>query len=224
KGVRDLRLALLLREWRDQGERELRDLAASLDRALALGGALEFVRLRPEEAVTLLDRSIHKELEARLERIVLNGLRSGDPARQIASATILAEIRAQTPATGSRLGFASTFDSELVKLLKDKNPEVVESAAWALGRINADPRVAASALRQVIQSGRDSEKQAAAASLVSMIQSVERLAKPMSNLGVKATAGDRLRVAESVVTAARPGLADTNSTVRRLCVEVIALA
>src|SRR5205823_9186767 len=36
KGVRDLRLALLLRDWRDEGERELRDLAASLDRALAL--------------------------------------------------------------------------------------------------------------------------------------------------------------------------------------------
>ena len=145
KGVRDLRLALLLRDWRDEGERELRDLAASLDRALALGGALEFAPLRPEEAVPLLDRSMHKEVEARLTRIILNGLKSGDPARQIASATILAELGAQTPATRSRRGFASTFDPELAKLLKDKNPEVVESAAWALGRINADPRVAASA-------------------------------------------------------------------------------
>ena len=224
KGVRDLRLALLLRDWRDEGERELRDLAASLDRALALGGALEFAPLRPEEAVPLLDRSMHKEVEARLTRIILNGLKSGDPARQIASATILAELGAQTPATRSRRGFASTFDPELAKLLKDKNPEVVESAAWALGRINADPRVAASALRQVIQSGRDSEKQAAAAALVSMIQSVERLAKTMGNLGVKATAGDRLRVAESVLIAASPGLEDSNAAVRRLCVEAIALA
>src|SRR5438093_8074131 len=99
KGVRDLRLALMLREWRDEGDRESRDLAAAIDRALALGGALEFVPLTSEEAAPLMDRSIHKEVEARLTRIILDGLNSTDPARQTAAATLLADMGTQVPGT-----------------------------------------------------------------------------------------------------------------------------
>src|SRR5262249_31784298 len=53
KGVRDLRLALMLPDWRDERDPEMQRMAASIDQAFGLGGALEFVPLRSEEAVAL---------------------------------------------------------------------------------------------------------------------------------------------------------------------------
>lgn len=227
KGIRDLRLALTLREWRDEGDRENRELAAAIDRALALGGALEFVPFSSEEAVALVDRSIHKELEARPTRIVLQGLNSADPTQNIAAATLLGEVGTQIPGTRSHRGFAAAFAPELAKMLNNKNPAVVEAAARALGQINPDPDVAGPALAQVLASGRDLEKQAAAAALVDQIQFINRI-KPVVNplsfgtLGKKeATDEDRIRVARSVVQAASQGLRDNNAIVRRLCAEAV---
>jgi HEAT repeat protein len=221
KGVRDLRLALLLPEWRDERDPEMQRLAASIDRALGLGGALEFVPLRPEEASPLVDRSVHKEIEARFARIVLDGLRSRDAEQQIAAATLLAETGAQIPSTRSRRGFASTFAPELAKLLKDNNPAVVESAARALGRIFADPEVAGSALGSALQDGRGPEKRAAAAGLVSLIENTNQLAKTEAIFGVKPSAADRLGAAQEATKAASRGLHDADPVVRRLCAEAM---
>jgi HEAT repeat protein len=227
-GIRDLRLALTLREWRDEGDPDLRKLAAAIDRALALGGALEFVPFSPEEAVALVDRSIHKELEARPTRIVLQGLNSADPTQKIAAATLLGEVGTQLPGTRSRRGFAAAFAPELAKLLKDPNPTVVEAAARALGQINPDPDVAGPALAQVLASGRDSEKEAAAEALVAQIQDINRIStksvsssRELKFLGGKETGEDRIRVAGSVVRAASQGLRDNNAIVRRVCAEAM---
>jgi HEAT repeat protein len=227
KGIRDLRLALSLREWRDEGDPQLREVAAAVDRALALGGVLEFVPFSPEEAVALLvDRSIHKELEARPTRVILDGLNSGDPTLEIAAATLLAEIGTQLSGTRSRRGFAAAFAPELAKTLHDHNPAVVEAAARALGQINPDPDIAGPALARVLASGRDGERQAAAEALADQIQFINRIkpvVSPLSfTLGKKeATDEDRIRVAASVVSAASRGLRDNNAIVRRLCAETV---
>jgi HEAT repeat protein len=221
KDVRDLRLALMLPDWRDERDPEMQRMAASIDQTVGLGGALEFVPLRSEEAVALIDRAVHKEIESRLVRIVLDGLRSRDADRQVASATLLAEAGPQIPSPRYRRGLASTAAPELAKLLKDNNPAVVESAARALGRIFPDPDVAAPALGSVLQDRRGPEKRAAAAALVALIDSANQLAKAEAIFGVKPGSADRLRAAQQATEAASRGLRDPDPIVRRLCAEVV---
>jgi HEAT repeat protein len=205
KDVRDLRLALLLTDWQDEGI-----LPTSVPGIVV-----------PERVG---HRAIHQQVEDRLARIIQNGLSSKDADQQVASATLLAEIGAQIPGTRSRRGFASTFTPDLARLLKSENPAVAEAAARALGRIFPDPRVAGDALGGVFQDRRDSEKRAAAEALVSLIQEVDQLAKSRAILGIKPTFEDRLRVAESDTKAANRGLHDPDAEVRRLCAEAIGRA
>jgi len=205
KDVRDLRLALLLTDWQDEG-------------ILPTSVPGIFV---PERVG---HRAIHQQVEDRLARIIQNGLSSKDADRQIASTTLLAEIGAQIPGTRSRRGFASTFTPDLARLLKSKNPAVTEAAARALGRIFPDPQVAGDALGGVFQDRGGSEKRAAAEALVSLIQEVDQLAKSRAILGIKPTFEDRLRVAESATKAASRALHDSAAEVRRLCAEAIGRA
>jgi len=212
KGVRDLRLALLLPDWRE----ETRGVLPTSVPGIVVPGSV-------------VVQAVHQQVEARLVRIVLDGLRSQDSNRQIASATLLAEIGAQIPSTRSPQGFASTFAPELVEFLKNKNPAVVESAARALGQINTDPSVASSALGRVLETGQNPEKQAAAAALVAQIQNINRLKTVPDPTGKilgkkEASDEDRLRVAQSVARTAGRGLTDPDARVRRQCADAIRLA
>src|SRR5260370_38253482 len=92
-----------------------------------------------DEEVTKIDSPLHKQVEDRFTQIVKDGLKSSQPAQQIAAADLLGEIGIKVRGTGTHRGLASTFAPDLATLLEDKNPAVVESAARAFGRVQPDP-------------------------------------------------------------------------------------
>jgi len=190
QGLRELYLALL-QEWGDDLDRE-------------------------DPAVTI-DRAVHEQVANRFTQILRDGLKSGKPDQQIAAANFLAEIGVKIRGPGAPRGLTSTLAPDLIALLKDKRPEVVESAARALGRVNPDPQAAAPALQGLLKSGTVIERRAAADALVSLIQVVEVLSKDKGGRGVKASGQDIIEISQYVAQAAGRGLRDGDVVVRRRC-------
>lgn len=189
RGVRELYLALR-QEWRDEGE-------LNLD-------------------VAKIDLDIHKKVEERFAQLVRAGLKSGQPAQQIAAADLLGEIGIKVRGTETLRGLTSTFAEDLAALAKDKNPAVVESAARALGHINPDPQVAAPALEHLIRTGTLSEKRAAAQALVSLMETFDLIYKGKKGRGVEESPrDDTVKLCHAVVPIAGLGLKDASLSVRR---------
>jgi HEAT repeat protein len=208
QGLRELYLALTLPDWGDD---------ISLNRSW--GSA---------------DRAIYDQVADRFTKIIRDSLNSGRTDEQIAAANFLAEVGAKiglaapeplllTVGPSPLLietveledafphpGLTSSFGPDLANLLKNKNPEVVESAARALGRVNPYPKLAGPALQGLLRSGTVSQRRAAAAALGSMVQVIESGFK-----GKKAINREVISVGQHVAMAAGHGLADPDVIVRR---------
>jgi len=192
RGVRELYLALLLQEWRDE---------------------------TLHEGVAKIDRDLREKVEERFTQTIQASLKSAKPSQQMAAADLLGEIGIKIRRTGTRQGLTSTLAPDLAALLKDKNPVVVESAAKALGKVNPEPKVAGPALQNVLETGTTGEKRAAAEALVSLIQTLGQPSKSRGSQEAEPARDDPLALAlcQAVAPIAGQGLKDADRTVRRQC-------
>src|SRR5262249_38841759 len=156
-----------------------------------------------------------EKIPNRFTGIVQNGPKTGKPDQEIPAPNFLAEAGVKNRGTGTPRGLTSTFAPDLGALAKEKKPEVVESAARALGRTNPDPQLAVPALQGILESGTVLERRAAADALVSLVQVVELLSKGKGGRGVEASSQDIMGVSQNVATAAGTGLRDSDPVVRR---------
>src|SRR5262249_14437466 len=115
----DLRRALQLQEWRDQG---------------------------PDAKLAEADLSIRADLATRFINRVRDALQKGDATTCQAVATMLGEIGMHMRGVRTPTGLTHVFDRDLAALLKHGTPAVREAAARALGRINPNLDVALPAL------------------------------------------------------------------------------
>ncbi len=194
--IGDLRRALQLQEWRDE------------DR---------------DEAIGAIDRPLREALAKRL----VDGLRAilergGTPAKLAAIAQV-AEMGVNVRATGTKTGLARDLAPDLVAQLKSDNQAVRDAAARALGKINADPKIAAPALGALIARGTEQDRRAASDGLEWMLRTVVQLSKGKADT-VAYTREDAAQIATAVVPELGRGLPDPNYRVRRHSIDGLQLA
>ncbi|MBY0527975.1 MAG: HEAT repeat domain-containing protein [Gemmataceae bacterium] len=195
RGLRDLRVALLLPEWRDRD-------------------------VDPE--IADVDRALRAVLMQRFEQRVHQGLGCNDPMTQIAVADMLADLGASAHAVGNSRPLASGFGSALARLAQNGEPVVSEAAVRALGRIHPDVGTAVPALSQLLRAENLNQRLAAANALVALVRVAAQLATgSKSATGVEISRQELIALGIAVVPLAAQGLADKNYAVRRSCIEAI---
>jgi HEAT repeat protein len=194
KTPNDLRLALALTEWKDT------DITKS-----------------PESKV---DREIRTEIGKRLEEMLKSFVKSGNRTSKIMVATSLGEmgtsIRGLDP--DDKSSFASSLAPTLDILIKSDDPQVSQTAARAMGKINPEPKFAVAALSDILKNSKNvGNRRAAADALGELVTTIARLEKKS-----RATQGgglvnqeDVIRLAGEVVPAAGSCLQDSDVAVRR---------
>jgi HEAT repeat protein len=214
--IGDLRRALLLQDW-PQGE------------------------FREVEEFSAVARRVRAQLARRFQEAVGQVLKEGDQTARLAAMNMLAELGATVfrpePATAKespakeikRLRAQTPAGEGLVPDLADivlhgKTREDRLAAAYALGQILPDPKIAVPALRSMLGSADVVERRAAAGGLNGMVRVVSELAaKGLSTTGPQLERGEIVTAGSAVVPAVGPGLADSDVLVRRLCAEALEL-
>jgi HEAT repeat protein len=191
----DLRRALLLQEWQDEGEN---NPAAEVDRQ---------ARIR---------------VATRLQQALRTAMEKGDVTSRLAAATMVGEMGTTIRGSGTS-GFARSFTQDLAKLLKNENPRVAAAAARALSNINPDPKVATSALLSLFESKDVTLRRAAAAGLGNLVRKATASisAKGTSITGIAASPADVVQVGAAVAPAAGKCLSDPDAGVRRLSADAL---
>jgi HEAT repeat protein len=201
RGIRDLRRALELGDWRDN---ELDPQVSSVDR-----------EAREEVVKRLLG-----DLRGYLAR----------PDTQLAAADIVAELGSgirETYGTGGRFpkGITSQLAPDLVRLTESGSPAVRTAAARALSAIDPGPELAAPALGALLRSDDAALRQVAATALRDLLQrEVQLLSKGQTPSGVQSSWAEVLETGAAVVPQAANGLSDPDRTVRRSCAETLQTA
>jgi HEAT repeat protein len=193
--VGDLRRALLLQEWQDEGEN---NPAAEVDRE---------ARLR---------------VATRLQQALRTALERGNVTSRLAAATMIGEMGTTIRGSG-KSGFARIFTQDLATRLKDENPRVAAAAARALSNINPDPKVATSALLSLFESRDVTLRRAAATGLGNLVRKATAsiTAKGTSITGISASPADVVQVGAAVAPAAGKCLSDPDASVRRLSADAL---
>jgi HEAT repeat protein len=120
-----------------------------------------------------------------------------------------------------RYGFAQTFFPEVVRLIRDRDPQVRTAAIRALGKINPPPDEALSELQNLV--GRQSDtrqRRAAAGAFVDLIREAAGN-KTTQARAVSITLEEGVDLALRIVPLAVKGLEDSDGMVRRLCATAI---
>jgi HEAT repeat protein len=194
----DLRAALALREWNDTD---------------------------PDEQRAAVDRAVRKILAQRFERMAHQLLWHGDTAVRRAVLDMLADMGIVVRAVQGTSGLARDLAPDLAQLVERGPSDLRAPAARALGLINPDPVIAAPALRKLLESGADAERQAAAGAIQQWLQQTAQLALRRPNLGgARATEADWAQVGSALLPALGHGLRDQRTEVRRLCAAAISEA
>jgi HEAT repeat protein len=219
RGTGDVRRALELAEWRD-------DPAA-------------------DDAWTV-DQPLRRALYDRFEKTLHEALSGDDPNAQLAAAKLLADI-GPSLRTGARSpvekvterkkvgvpggGQMRVLAPDLAKLInRSKDPTVRAAAAIALGKINPDimpsepgkPVEIVSELGNLLARGTVTERRAAAAALLNLVQGpAQQLKEKTATFGSEAWEGQAVANAKVIVPVIGPGLRDADVEVRRQAVQTL---
>lgn len=194
----DLRKALAFQEWRDQDS----------DTRLAVVDA--------EQRALLLQR---------LEDSARTVLRQGAPADCLAVVNLLAEMGATLRSPRGRTGVAHDFGPDLTALVQQRPSPVREAALRALGRINADPRLAGPVFAQTLTIEDPALRTAASNALLEAMRTVVELPPPgRGTTGVDANRMEVAAAAAAYIRAAVAGLRCRDDVVRTHAIETIHLA
>lgn len=196
--------------------------AGDLTRALLLP---EWGNVVPDASLADVLQTAEQKLTAKFKKATEGELRSKDPARQAAMATLLGES-ATTVRQQGRPGSAAVFHAHVSlvgELTKSGEASVRTAAAAALGRFGSKASVTplAGLLRDEKQV---TVRRAAAGALAEAMQTA---ARPMPFGGRAPTPyaidpdEELFATAEAAIPAAGGGLGDADPAVRRLCLQTI---
>ena len=212
--IGDMRRALLLQEW-------------------------------PQESLTAADElgpvegRVRQKLAHRFRSAVREVLKTGDLTARLAAMNMLADIGAtlftpeQSPTKRSgvqelqqiRAGGEGIAPDLVDVVLHGKTREDRETAAYALGMILPDPKIAVPALQTMLGSSDVQERRAATGGLTSLVRVVSQLSsKGTSTTGPQVERRDIVSTAAAVVPVVSHGLPDSDTLVRQLCAEAMELA
>lgn len=176
-----------------------------------------------------IDLPLRVQVAERFRESLRAAMKSPDASAQLAAADLLEDIGSTLQDSGDNHGgVARPLTKDLVALLKAPNARVRASAAHALGRINAEPALAAPALGQMLQTEKDPElRRAAATGLAGLVNTVLQLRKSTStgasaNL-LTATPEEVTAVCLADLPQVGPAVADPDVQVRRLAIDAIQL-
>ncbi len=190
----ELRDALFLLEWRD----------ADLDATLAAA-----------------DHNARAVLTSKLERALMEALRSDDATRQLAATQLVSELvnpmRHRQPAGWS----LDVFAPVLAELAIGPNPELCRAAAHTLGKLGGDPAHSAGPLGSLLHSDEVSLRRASAEALSKSVDSVMITADGALRSEPDSIVSAALRLARIVLPLAAHGLGDSDTEVRRRCINTI---
>jgi HEAT repeat protein len=204
KTLSDLRRGLSLTEWKDSS------------------GPTVAIRQIDTEARTKVGNRLTAAIKAVVEKG--NSAHPGVATARLAVAKMIGEMGIDVRALNAddQRGFARSLTPYLIRLMKDRNPDVRAAAARALGQVFPDPAVAGPALKAMLQSDGVEQRRAAAAGLVSMVQKVSDLENTgRGQTGIQAGRKDVLDADTAVMEAAGPGLADRDTETRALAVDAV---
>ena len=194
--VGDMQRALTLTEWRD----------------IAL-----------EPALADVDRNAREAVVKRLEDTLRRSLKSDNPDAQLAAATFISALGPGIRESGAPRSITRRLTDDLVRLTQHGDVAVREGAARALGSITPDPKVAVTALGELLKANEVALRRAAAGGLVQLIEQATQLItnRGKSTTGVQTTWVEVLQTAAAVVPEAAAGLADPDAEVRRLSTQAL---
>ncbi len=201
KTIGELRRALALTEWKDTP------------------GNPATIRAIDQEARTL----VGKRFQASVEAVAAKG----DPVSRLAVARMLAEMGTGVRALNGddTSGFGRALAPLLVRLTRDPDPAVRAAAALALGKVYPAPADAAPALKRLLETDGTAQRRAAAAGLMSLVQSVTQLQKKgRTQTGIEAAPKDVMDTSTAVVQVAGVGMHDRDAQVRRSSLEALLAA
>jgi HEAT repeat protein len=221
----DLSRALLLVEWRSEGERTgaVRGLSGK--------------EAAPDTEARKIEQDARKSLSDRFVARVQEIIKRGSAEQQVAVANLVRET--VSSAGGQRDEDLRLFKDlapladDLVRLTRSPNARVRAAAALALGQFPNLPEKVVPALERLLGPGNPaSTRQAAGQALSTLVQVVSgRESTPGSEPGISVreskpnnftfSPGEQFLVAARVVSAASRGLRDPNVEVRRACAEAL---
>jgi HEAT repeat protein len=175
-------------------------------------------------AIAEIDRHARGDLLRRFERSLRMGMRSGDPATQLATVAMIGEVGKTMRWASPDTDFGRTLATELVEVLKNsKDAQLREAAARVLGKIYVDPKLAVPVLDRLLKSRVVSDRRGALAGLGKMARNALELTPSRASdmTGFKVKPGNAAAGAALVPPAASKGLADEDAEVRRLSAEAI---
>lgn len=194
KNLGDLRRALVLQEWRDE------------DR---------------EDAIAKVDQALRAQVVERFVKGVHAVVDRGSPAAQQAVADMLGEMGINVRGALPKTSVTQELNPDLVKLCRSPVPEVRMAAARALGKIHADPTLAAPALGDMLASDQQALRRAAAQGLLSLMESAVQTHKGRSTAAIDISRADLINTGALVAPMAARGVRDRDVEVRRLAIEAL---
>jgi HEAT repeat protein len=189
KTMSDLRQALVLTQWRG-----------------GLGGR------------DTSDQVVRAQLGRRFQAKIRAGARSRDATTRLAIAKLIGQIGISIPGLSSRdvSGLGRTFAPDLVVLSRDRDLQVRTAAARSLGKINADPNLAAPVWQKLLKSKNLALRRAAADGVANEFSLVIPLAKGGQKAGdIRTSPADLRALGQKVVPLLGVGLKDSDVRVRR---------
>jgi HEAT repeat protein len=215
---------------------------AQLRRALELAEwtDAEYTSLPGGPEISAVDRAARKKIADKLKGWIADAVDHGDSTSQLAAATLVGEIGSTIRALTSDFdvielsiyrdphGFGRSLAPYLVALIAKKGePLVRQQAAWAMGKINPDPKVAVPALAALLKSNDVADRLAASDALASMVSNLSALRKAgRVQSGVDVNREDIVKLAADVVPAAatKATAPEPDAEVRRNCLKAITQA
>jgi HEAT repeat protein len=225
--VEVLRQALRQDEKAPRDEAILKERKANLEKKAAeirslgdLGRALTLQEWTAKGLDPEINDAIWAELGRRFGNRIRKALKEGDPTRKQAAARLLAETATRARQGGIETqrveSTLPTFAPELIALTRSGDPAVAIAAMRTLGRINPDPKEAVPALERMLTAGSVGERRAAAEALLNMIQVAAEIVKKRQG-----DPANLVRTGRAAVLAASRGVEDSDTTVRRFCLDAI---
>lgn len=193
--IGEMRRALLLQEWRDEGE--------------------------SDPNVVAIDRPLHGEIAKRLEAALRAVLDKGNAPSRLAAVNLIGDMGLTGKGVVTRTGVAVSLARDLVDRTKDEDGSVRAAAAVALGRIYADAALAVPALKNLLNAEGVRERRAAVEGLREYVRVASLLARGTSSTGVVATRPENVQVGADVLPVVVKGLGDADVEVRRVSMDAI---
>jgi HEAT repeat protein len=196
--INDLRLALMLSEWRDNDTSN------------------------PELA--RVDQEVRAAIGERLQKNLHDIAIHGNADSRVALAKLIGELGTGVRALplDDKSGFARSLAPDLFFLMDQDNPPLRQAAARSLGKINPEPAPAVKALVKMLTSNNVNDRRAASEALGEMVRNVQQaFKKNRAQTGVEVTAEEVIDSTNQVVSATPYCIKDADVVVRRNGLEAL---